>query len=213
MPSLQLINSHLVIDINKGRVVFISGLSQLGLLVPWKHSKCYFLLPLVSKATSSIYQLVFKAMDLKPYNCWNKIPFTTWSFCNQSNAVSPLDTSRILKMTHSGMLLCDWHQCQGRVSARAPLPRYYLTSDMKAKPQPTCMWGGLNCRWERRRLKKQIWLKLLHVPCCCWGWNMAAPHRRESPRMESTTGAEQITTLALMLIHMAAISPSFQSRK
>lgn len=39
MPSLQLINSHLVIDINKGRVVFISRLSQAGPLffLPWKH--------------------------------------------------------------------------------------------------------------------------------------------------------------------------------
>lgn len=32
---------------------------------------------------------------------------------------------------------------------------------------------------------------------------MAAIRRRESPRMEAAIGAEQITTLALMLIHMA----------
>lgn len=69
MPSLQLINSHLVIDINKGRVVFILMLSQAGPSFAMKTLEMLsFLLPLVSKVTGTIYQLVFRTMEFKQYN-------------------------------------------------------------------------------------------------------------------------------------------------
>lgn len=75
MSSLQLINSHLVIDINKGLFLFRGSHRQAFVCHENIRNALFFLPPLVSKGTSSIYQLVFRAMELKPYNCSNKITF------------------------------------------------------------------------------------------------------------------------------------------
>lgn len=56
MPSLQLINSHLVIDINKGRTVSISGVSQATVKTS-EMPLIFFFCPFVSQANSSENQL------------------------------------------------------------------------------------------------------------------------------------------------------------
>lgn len=73
MPSLQLINSHLVIDINKGRVVFISATSKAAM----KTLEMLFLLPLVSKATKPNSSTSVQGNGIKAIQLFKQDPILT----------------------------------------------------------------------------------------------------------------------------------------
>lgn len=73
MPSLQLINSHLVIDINKGRVVFISATSKAAM----KTLEMLFLLPLVSKATKPNSSTSVQGNGIKAIQLFKQDPVLT----------------------------------------------------------------------------------------------------------------------------------------
>lgn len=70
---MQLINSHLVININKEGIVLIPALagSRCVCLENIRNDPFSFK-PLVSKGTSSIYQVAFKATVLKRYKLFKQ---------------------------------------------------------------------------------------------------------------------------------------------
>lgn len=68
---MPLINSHRVIDINKGFFICVPAVTNIQ-NAPFCY-RCSFLPPLVSKWTNSIYQRAFRAVELKPHRGSNHI--------------------------------------------------------------------------------------------------------------------------------------------
>lgn len=68
---MPLINSHRVIDINKGFFICVPAVTNIQ-NAPFCY-RCSFLPPLVSKWTNSIYQRAFRAVESKPHRGSNHI--------------------------------------------------------------------------------------------------------------------------------------------